>query len=40
VLKTQVGSRDVAELAAERCGTLFQETTSARVSDSGNERLI
>jgi rhamnose utilization protein RhaD (predicted bifunctional aldolase and dehydrogenase)/NAD(P)-dependent dehydrogenase (short-subunit alcohol dehydrogenase family) len=41
VLKTQVGSRDVAELAAEMCGALFAKTTGAQVPvDGGNERVI
>ena len=41
VLKTPVGSRDVAELAAEMCGPLFAKTTGAQVPvDGGNERVI
>jgi len=41
VLKTQVGSRDVAALAAEMCGPLFAKTTGAQVPvDGGNERVI
>ncbi len=41
VLKTRVGSRDVAELAAEMCGPLFAKTTGAQVPvDGGNERVI
>ncbi len=41
VLKTEVGSRDVAELAAEMCGPLFSKTTGAQVPvDGGNERVI
>ena len=41
VLKTEVGSRDVAELAAEMCGPLFAKTTGAQVPvDGGNERVI
>src|SRR5438445_9808233 len=41
VLKTQVGSGDVAELAAEMCGPLFAKTTGAQVPvDGGNERVI
>ena len=41
VLKTKVGSRDVAELAAEMCGPLFAKTTGAQVPvDGGNERVI
>ena len=41
VLKTEVSSRDVAELAAEMCGPLFSKTTGAQVPvDGGNERVI
>jgi rhamnose utilization protein RhaD (predicted bifunctional aldolase and dehydrogenase)/NAD(P)-dependent dehydrogenase (short-subunit alcohol dehydrogenase family) len=41
VLKTEVTSRDVAELAAEICGPLFAKTTGAQVPvDGGNERVI
>ncbi|HEY6239900.1 MAG TPA: bifunctional aldolase/short-chain dehydrogenase [Burkholderiales bacterium] len=41
VLKTEVTSRDVAELAAEMCGPLFGKTTGAQVPvDGGNERVI
>ena len=41
VLKTEVTSRDVAELAAEICGQLFAKTTGAQVPvDGGNERVI
>ena len=41
VLKTEVRSRDVAELAAEMCGPLFAKTTGAQVPvDGGNERVI
>src|SRR5437879_1572954 len=41
LLKSQVGSRDVAELAAEMCGALFAKTTGAQVPvDGGNERVI
>ncbi|MGH8751619.1 MAG: bifunctional aldolase/short-chain dehydrogenase [Burkholderiales bacterium] len=41
VLKTEVGSRDVAELAAEMCGPLFAKTTGAQVPvDGGNDRVI
>ncbi len=41
VLKTEVTSRDVAELAAEMCGPLFAKTTAAQVPvDGGNERVI
>lgn len=41
VLKVEIGSRDVAELAAEMCGPLFAKTTAAQVPiDGGNERVI
>ena len=41
LLKTEVTSRDVAELAAELCGTLFAKTTGAQIPvDGGNERVI
>jgi NAD(P)-dependent dehydrogenase (short-subunit alcohol dehydrogenase family) len=41
VLKVEVTSRDVAELAAELCGPLFAKTTGAQVPvDGGNERVI
>jgi rhamnose utilization protein RhaD (predicted bifunctional aldolase and dehydrogenase)/NAD(P)-dependent dehydrogenase (short-subunit alcohol dehydrogenase family) len=41
VLKTEVRSSDVAELAAEMCGPLFAKTTAAQVPvDGGNERVI
>jgi rhamnose utilization protein RhaD (predicted bifunctional aldolase and dehydrogenase)/NAD(P)-dependent dehydrogenase (short-subunit alcohol dehydrogenase family) len=41
VLRTQVTSRDVAELAAEMCGPAFAKTTGAQVPvDGGNERVI
>ena len=41
VLRTEVRSRDVAELAAEMCGSLFAKTTAAQVPvDGGNERVI
>lgn len=41
VLKTEITSRDVAELAAEVCGPLFAKTTGAQVPiDGGNERVI
>ena len=41
VLKTEVTSRDVAELTAEMCGPLFAKTTAAQVPvDGGNERVI
>ncbi|MHB8388474.1 MAG: bifunctional aldolase/short-chain dehydrogenase [Acidobacteriaceae bacterium] len=41
VLKTEITSRDVAELAAELCGPLFAKTTGAQISvDGGNDRVI
>ena len=41
VLKTEITSRDVAELAAELCGSLFAKTTGAQLPiDGGNERVI
>jgi rhamnose utilization protein RhaD (predicted bifunctional aldolase and dehydrogenase)/NAD(P)-dependent dehydrogenase (short-subunit alcohol dehydrogenase family) len=41
VLRTEVRSADVAELAAEMCGPLFAKTTGAQIPiDGGNERVI
>jgi len=41
VLRTEVCSRDVAELAAEMCGPLFAKTTGAQLPvDGGNDRVI
>jgi rhamnose utilization protein RhaD (predicted bifunctional aldolase and dehydrogenase)/NAD(P)-dependent dehydrogenase (short-subunit alcohol dehydrogenase family) len=41
VLRTEVTSRDVAELAAEMCGPLFAKTTGAQLPvDGGNDRVI
>jgi len=41
VLKVEVTSRDVAELAAAMCGPLFAKTTAAQIPvDGGNERVI
>jgi NAD(P)-dependent dehydrogenase (short-subunit alcohol dehydrogenase family) len=41
VLKTEVTSHDVAELAAAMCGPLFAKTTASQVPvDGGNERVI
>jgi rhamnose utilization protein RhaD (predicted bifunctional aldolase and dehydrogenase)/NAD(P)-dependent dehydrogenase (short-subunit alcohol dehydrogenase family) len=41
VLRTEVRSFDVAELAAEMCGPLFAKTTGAQLPvDGGNERVI
>ena len=41
LLKIDVTSRDVAELAAEMCGPLFAKTTAAQVPvDGGTEKLV
>lgn len=41
LLKVEVTSRDVAELAAEMCGPLFEKTTGAQLPvDGGNERVV
>jgi rhamnose utilization protein RhaD (predicted bifunctional aldolase and dehydrogenase)/NAD(P)-dependent dehydrogenase (short-subunit alcohol dehydrogenase family) len=41
LLKVEVESRDVAELAAELCGPLFAKTTGAQLPvDGGNERVV
>lgn len=41
VLKTEVTSHDVAELAAELCGPLFAKTTAAQIPiDGGDIRVI
>ena len=41
MLKVEITSRDVAELAAEMCGPLFAKTTAAGVPiDGGNDRVI
>ena len=41
VLRVEVHSRDVAELAAELCGPLFAKTTGAQIPvDGGNDRVI
>jgi rhamnose utilization protein RhaD (predicted bifunctional aldolase and dehydrogenase)/NAD(P)-dependent dehydrogenase (short-subunit alcohol dehydrogenase family) len=41
VLKVEVTSQDVAELAAELCGPLFAKTTGAEIPvDGGNDRVI
>ena len=41
VLRVEVTSRDVAELAAELCGPRFAKTTGAWIPvDGGNERVI
>jgi len=41
ILKVEVNSVDVAELASEMCGTLFAKITAAQVPvDGGNDRVI
>lgn len=41
ILKTEVTSKDVAELTAEMCGPLFAKTTGAQIPvDGGNDRVI
>ena len=41
LLKTEILSRDVAELAAEMCGPLFAKTTGAQVPiDGGSDRVV
>jgi NAD(P)-dependent dehydrogenase (short-subunit alcohol dehydrogenase family) len=41
VLKTEVRSVDVGELAAELCGPRFSKTTGGQIPvDGGNERVI
>ena len=41
LLKTEVSSKDVAEMAAEMCGPLFAKTTAAQVPvDGGTEKLV
>jgi NAD(P)-dependent dehydrogenase (short-subunit alcohol dehydrogenase family) len=41
LLKTEVTSSDVAELAAELCGSLFAKTTGAQLPvDGGNDRVV
>ena len=41
VLRVEVTSRDVAELAAEMCGPLFEKVTGAQLPvDGGNDRVI
>ncbi len=41
VLKTEIISKDVAELACEMCGPLFAKTTGAQIPiDGGNDRVI
>ena len=41
LLKTEVASKDVAEMAVEMCGALFAKTTGAQVPvDGGTEKLV
>ena len=41
LLKTEIKSKDVAELIAQMCGPSFSKTTGAQVSiDGGNDRVI
>ena len=41
LLKTEITSKDVAELITQMCGSSFSKTTGAQVSiDGGNERVI
>jgi NAD(P)-dependent dehydrogenase (short-subunit alcohol dehydrogenase family) len=41
LLKTEVSSKDVAELVAEMCGALFAKTTASQVPvDGGTEKLV
>jgi NAD(P)-dependent dehydrogenase (short-subunit alcohol dehydrogenase family) len=41
VLRAEVRSRDVGELAAELCGPIFAKTTGAQIPvDGGNDRVI
>jgi NAD(P)-dependent dehydrogenase (short-subunit alcohol dehydrogenase family) len=41
LLKTEITSRDVAELAAELCGPRFAKTTGAQIPvDGGSDRII
>ena len=41
VLKTEVRSMDVGEVAAELCGPIFARTTGAQIPvDGGNDRVI
>jgi rhamnose utilization protein RhaD (predicted bifunctional aldolase and dehydrogenase)/NAD(P)-dependent dehydrogenase (short-subunit alcohol dehydrogenase family) len=41
LLKTEITSKDVAELAAELCGPLFAKTTGAQIPvDGGNDRVV
>lgn len=41
ILKVEITSRDVSELAVEICGPLFAKTTGSQIAvDGGNERVI
>lgn len=41
ILKTEIKSRDVAEMAVAMCGPLFSKTTGAQIPlDGGNDRVI
>jgi len=41
ILGVEVNSKNVSELAAEMCGTLFSKTTAAQIPvDGGNDRVI
>tara|TARA_Y100000746_G_scaffold232157_1_gene248098 strand:- start:733 stop:2706 length:1974 start_codon:yes stop_codon:yes gene_type:complete len=41
LLRVEIQSKDVSELAAEMCGKLFSKTTAAQIPvDGGNERVI
>jgi rhamnose utilization protein RhaD (predicted bifunctional aldolase and dehydrogenase)/NAD(P)-dependent dehydrogenase (short-subunit alcohol dehydrogenase family) len=41
IMKVEISSRDVAELAAELCGPLFAKTTAAQIPvDGGDDRVI
>jgi rhamnose utilization protein RhaD (predicted bifunctional aldolase and dehydrogenase)/NAD(P)-dependent dehydrogenase (short-subunit alcohol dehydrogenase family) len=41
LLRVEIQSKDVSELAAEMCGKLFDKTTAAQIPvDGGNERVI
>jgi NAD(P)-dependent dehydrogenase (short-subunit alcohol dehydrogenase family) len=41
VLRSEVGSRDVAAVVVELCGRAFAKTTGAQIPvDGGNERVI
>ena len=41
LLRVEILSKDVSELAAEMCGKLFSKTTAAQIPvDGGNERVI